>query len=329
MSEKRASYDILRPQTLLYPPARLVVPCNPSEQMPAPSSYPKFTVTTPGGVEIDVPFGTRYGELLKREEYPAHADGLPPLAVKVNGAIQPLARRVDINCTLEPVYGDSKHGADVYRKSLSYIVPIAARRVFPGRRMIISHSLGHCYFFYFEDKVALTTEQTESLRNEVKAIVAEDTPIDCKKISQPEAQAYFKKHGMLQTLELLQQTNNSLSYLPQYEPGVCGCTRCAWDYGLGYCNGECVHGEGCYHVPGPTNTTCGCATCGWTDSHHNECTGDCQNVNICRQISQNSPCLCSSQNCLYDYAQQKCSGKCPVGQMCVQRGPETCFCERY
>ncbi|GIQ91384.1 hypothetical protein KIPB_014614, partial [Kipferlia bialata] len=65
----------------------------------------------------------------------------------------------------------------VLRHSLCFIVSIAASNVWPDRRLVISHSLGHAYFFYFSDCQGITAEEGETLSKEVARLVALDLPI--------------------------------------------------------------------------------------------------------------------------------------------------------
>jgi uridine kinase len=46
---------------------------------------------------------------------------------------------------------DTTAGMRIYRNSLIFLFELAARRIFPDRRMVIGHSLGHGFYHRFRD----------------------------------------------------------------------------------------------------------------------------------------------------------------------------------
>ena len=85
--------------------------------------------------------------------------------------------------TLEEVYADSVDGASIYRRSLCFILAAAAHNLFPGRRLVVGHSLGYGFYYTLETETPLTQENIDSLKSEMMRIVKEDYDIENFSIS--------------------------------------------------------------------------------------------------------------------------------------------------
>ena len=69
------------------------------------------------------------------------------VAVKVNNEICSLDSPVNITSSIEPVFSDSKDGSSIYRRSLCFVLAAAAHKIFPGKRLLVGHSLGYGYYY--------------------------------------------------------------------------------------------------------------------------------------------------------------------------------------
>ncbi|MDY4832914.1 MAG: nucleoside kinase, partial [Treponema sp.] len=65
--------------------------------------------------------------------------------IKINNEICSLDSRLTYDCGIEPVLNNSKSGAEIYRRSLCFILAAAAYNVCPEKRLLVGHSLGHGY----------------------------------------------------------------------------------------------------------------------------------------------------------------------------------------
>ena len=104
------------------------------------------------------------------------------IAVLVNNELCSLHSIINVSAKVEPVYADSKEGAAIYRRSLCFLLATAAHRLFPGRRLLVGHSLGHGYYYTIDGDL-LTATQIENLQSEMQKLVEEDLPIDAPHIS--------------------------------------------------------------------------------------------------------------------------------------------------
>ncbi|GIQ88295.1 hypothetical protein KIPB_010511 [Kipferlia bialata] len=113
-------------------------------------------------------------------------------------------------------------------------------------------------------------------------------------------------------------------------PGECSCSGCAFDLHFNNCYGDCVKGA-CLLVPGPTNTTCSCTDCGWYSPAKDHCDGwGCLGTSECMQTTADGGCECTADQCIYDFAEQRCRGLCPdsnfVDYVCRETSHEHCTC---
>lgn len=131
------------------------------------------------------------------------------IAALVNNKLVSLSYRVTVNADIKPVYSGSPEGATVYRQTLCYLLAIAVRRIFPDRRLIISHSLGEGYYYYFDGMESVSGEDLKSLETRMRSLVREDFPIIRRELSYRDALKHFEETNQLDTALLLQQRNDA------------------------------------------------------------------------------------------------------------------------
>jgi uridine kinase len=159
----------------------------------------------PGGRIIEVERGTVIDTLI--ENFGALES--PLAAVKVSNRILPLSGRIEINAPLEPVTIDSPAGIEIYRRSLAFLLSVAAWEIFPDRRLVIGHSLGCGYYYSFEDGKTPLEEEIGAFRKKMRSLVEENHPITAEYLSFAEAVDLFEKSGRTDTLLLLERRNEA------------------------------------------------------------------------------------------------------------------------
>ena len=167
----------------------------------------KLAISFPSGRTESYPAGTPVAEIFEHSEF-ASDQGQPVVAALANGALVSLTYRVEVNSSVEAVLLDSRLGAKVYRRSLCFLLTIAAKQLFPDRRLIIGHSLGRGYFYYFEGHASVPAEEIELLTGKMREIVSEGYPILRRVISYPEAVRYFEENNQRDTVLLLKNRND-------------------------------------------------------------------------------------------------------------------------
>ncbi len=125
------------------------------------------------------------------------------IAAKTDNKIVSLNSSVKNNCKIEPVYCNTIPGARVYRQTLCFILSMAAKELFPHKKLIIGHSLGHSFYYYFLDQ-QVEKDDLDKLKIKMMEIIEKDLPITETYISWMEAVKYFntiKQHDTAKLLE--------------------------------------------------------------------------------------------------------------------------------
>ena len=165
-----------------------------------------ITVVMPSREVVRVPSNTTLAALLENEPDP---DDNPIVAAVVNNEILDLSRRIRINATLEPVHLNSEAGVRCYRQSLCLLLAMAGRSVFPGRSLVIGHSLGDAYYYHLDDGQPVTGEELDALSAEMNRLVAANLPVHRRLIAYQDAVRIFDEQGMVDTKTLLEHRSSS------------------------------------------------------------------------------------------------------------------------
>ena len=163
------------------------------------SDMTTVSISFPGGQQRNFPAGVRTEEVLQAEEL---RGGSPIVAARVNKALTSLTYRIEINSSVEPVLLGSREGATIYRRSLCFLLTIAAKQLFSDRRLVIGHSLGRGYFYYFDGMQSVDERDLHRLSARMREIVAADLPIQRRVISYSEAVEYFRANNQPDTVLL-------------------------------------------------------------------------------------------------------------------------------
>ena len=159
----------------------------------------KLTITFSDGKTVEIKKETYASELLKYfKDRPEEI-----LAVKLNNKIYSLDQKLKYSAKIEPVYLNSKDGADVYRRSLRFLLASAAHSLFPEARLVVGHSLGNGYYYTIETAKKITEKDIAAIENKMKEMVQQNIPIETEMLSYEEAAAHFEKMGLVKTRKQL------------------------------------------------------------------------------------------------------------------------------
>ncbi len=166
----------------------------------------EITVQLKGLEKKQYPYGTRvnkiFEDLLGEEEK-------KPVAALVNNELVSLSFKVEINAELKPVFPEDPQGIRIFRRTISFILAKAAREVFPERTLIIGHSLGDSYYYYFEGEADIADGDIRKISDRMQKIIDDDLPITRRVIAYSEALDYFNREGMEATAILLRYRNEA------------------------------------------------------------------------------------------------------------------------
>ena len=172
-------------------------------------------VNLPSGETREYARGTPVARVAEDPAFPRGA--LPLVAALVNNEVASLASGLETNCAVEPIDLGSRAGLTVYRKSLCFLLHMAARQVFPGRRLVIGHSLGQGYFYYFDGINEVPHADLTRIEQAMRRMVAADLPIRTALLSYREALEWFESNDQPDTALLLRNTND-----PWIRVNACG-----------------------------------------------------------------------------------------------------------
>jgi uridine kinase len=164
------------------------------------------TVTFPSGAVRRFPAGTTAGEILADPEF-AHLPS-PIVGIMANNALSSLSYPIDINCRVEAVQLASREGAGIYRRSLCFLATIAARQLFPERRLILGHALGRGYLYFFDGLEEVADQDLEALRARLRELSSRRLPIRRQVVAYEEALRYFQQANQPDTALLLKNRND-------------------------------------------------------------------------------------------------------------------------
>jgi uridine kinase len=134
----------------------------------------------------------------------------PLAAVLVNNELRALDAELLTDCAVEPVTIASTQGAATYRRSLCFLLAIAARELHPGRRLVAGMAIGTGFYHFFDDDKPTGEDEVEKLAARMRELVENDSPISVERRTWAYAVEYFRKSSQPDTLLLLEHHNDAV-----------------------------------------------------------------------------------------------------------------------
>ncbi|RPJ71677.1 MAG: nucleoside kinase [Acidobacteria bacterium] len=179
-------------------------------------SFPRksFLATFPDGRILEAPPGTPIGEVVRAAlaETPAvagrkleEAPRAPVVAVLMNGRLRELTTPLIEDCQVVPVTPADTNGARIYRRSLTFLLTVAAAEVFPEAFVSIEHSATTVggYFCEVSGHAPFTQLELWKIESRMREIVEADEPLVRRVVPVAEASALFAARGEHETVRLL------------------------------------------------------------------------------------------------------------------------------
>lgn len=137
------------------------------------------------------------------------SNGHAYVAYRVNNKVVSISQRLNYNCDIEPVELESTEGLRIYRRSLSFLLEMASKDVFPNLNLKISHSIGSSFYYFFEDIHDVKEDDLKKLSSRMKEIVQGAYPIEVIKVPYTEALEMLRNFNQPETLTLMEGMNSS------------------------------------------------------------------------------------------------------------------------
>ncbi len=198
-----------------------------SIQVPVTPAAPRrdALVTFPDGTILAAPVGTPL-EAYTQTYRTAHG-GDRAIAALIDNELRELTIPIEHDSTIELVTMRSSDGGRIYRRSLVFLLVVAAAELFPEARVVVDHSLPTgAYYCRLQGRPRLTDREIARLQTRMQEIAAADEPIHRDRVPLADAIALFKQRGDDDMLRLMAMRNKD--YLILYT------LRGVADYFFGY-----------------------------------------------------------------------------------------------
>lgn len=157
----------------------------------------------------------------------AEHGGDRPMAAQVNNELRELTIPVAHDMDVTPLTMRTSDGGRIYRRSLVFLLVVAAAELFPEAKVVVDHSLPTgAYYCRLRGRERLSDDEIARLEAHMKAIVAADDPIRRQRVPLEDAVALFEQRGDDDKLRLMSVRDKD--YLMMYT------LRGMADYFFGY-----------------------------------------------------------------------------------------------
>ena len=120
-------------------------------------------------------------------------------AVRINNEVCSLTYSIDYNASIEAVLANSAEGATIYRRTLCFVLAASAHTLFPDKRLIVGHSLGHGYYYTLDGDKPITLFEISQLKAQMHLLVEKNLEITQTAVSYEEALKILEDLNLEQT----------------------------------------------------------------------------------------------------------------------------------
>jgi uridine kinase len=138
----------------------------------------------------------------------------PVVGAIINGELHELTSEIVSESIVTPILMTDADGARIYRRSLSFLLSAAFKKLFPDAILHIDHSVYPVgYYCHVSGHAPLEKADLAALAKEMRTLVKSDLPFEKKEISLTDALCYFTDHGEMDKVDLLKyRTKNHVTF---------------------------------------------------------------------------------------------------------------------
>jgi uridine kinase len=126
----------------------------------------------------------------------AYGEDRQPVAAVIDGILVESSRPLNWDVAVKPVFLTDSDGSRIYARSLSFLLVIVVREMFPSIRVYIDYSVPHGgYVCHLKGREPFTNQELKKIKNRMKELVAADLPIHRKRVTLEEARDAFRAQG--------------------------------------------------------------------------------------------------------------------------------------
>jgi len=143
----------------------------------------------------------------------------PIVAALIDNDLRELTYPIDRDVEVTPLGTDDRDGSRIYRRSLTFLLVVAAHELFPQTVVHVDHAVTFGgYYCEVAGRPQFTPEELARIEARMREIVASDATISKQRVPLAEAVDFFRQRGEEDKVRLLQHRQKD--YLVLYE--LCG-----------------------------------------------------------------------------------------------------------
>lgn len=125
-----------------------------------------------------------------------------------NNDIRELSKTLERDGTLDFIDLTSEDGVRIYQRGLMFLAYVAAKEIFPNKKMRVRYSLGKGIYCEFDEWIP-SEDDLKMLKEKMHELVEMDIPFLKEELYKFDALELFEKHGMKDKIELLKYRTKS------------------------------------------------------------------------------------------------------------------------
>lgn len=169
----------------------------------------------PDGRILEGPVGTGLWEFLAAA-YPDPV--VPAMAALVDGELWELSQPLTWDAEVRPIFMTDSEGIRIYTRSLSFLLAACVHELFPAVRLVIDHSVPFGgYYCRVIGRPPFSPEELSQIEARMRAMVAEDRPIEREVVPEACAARILREQGLTQKAALISSQNSGA--IPLYRLG--------------------------------------------------------------------------------------------------------------
>ena len=131
------------------------------------------------------------------------SDRAPQVLCTMRGGVcVELNELLENDAELSTLTYQQEEGRRVYERSLRFLFLLSMKRLYPGKKVRMMHSVGHGLYVRLTDG-DMGHDMARAIENDMRELAAQDLPFEKEIWTREEAIAYFEKEGWLDKAELL------------------------------------------------------------------------------------------------------------------------------
>ena len=128
----------------------------------------------------------------------------PVVAALIDHELRELTYHIERDVEVKPLGMDDRDGSRIYRRSLTFLLMVAIKELFPEAELQVDHSVTFGgYFCEIHGRPPFSAEELARIEAHMRQIVAADEPIGKERVPLAEAVEMFRRRGDVATVRLL------------------------------------------------------------------------------------------------------------------------------